>query len=458
VSSNAATLNGSINPNGADTSWYFEYGTSTSYGSKTPKQDAGAGTSAVPVSASISGLQGSRTYHYRLVASSAGGTSTGADVTFSTGSAPGVATTAASSIAATSARLNGTVNPNGQSTSWYFEYGSSTAYGLKTPSHSAGSGTKAVGESASVGSLLAGTTYHFRLVATNGSGTSYGTDVSFVTLGVPVAQASAAQSVAPTTAVLTGSVDPKGRSTSWYFDYGPTTAYGSKTPRQTIGAGSGATPVSVTVSSLTPSTTYHFRLVATSSAGTATSSDVSFATPAALTMDRPALRVVAGGYVRLSGSVWGSQPGVKVTVLAQPFGEATLTPVATALTGAGGLWTQLVQPRIATAYQATANGGSTATMTVGVQPAVELHVLSHGRFLTRVSAASPFAGKIVQLQRSSYGRWVTVARARLSSRSTAVFSAKVLPRGHSTVRIAFSVNQAGPGYLAGFSRTVGYRR
>ena len=56
------------------------------------------------------------------------------------------------------------------------------------------------------------------------------------------------------------------------------------------------------------------------------------------------------------------------------------------------------------------------------------------------------------------GHWVTVKRERLNSSSTTTFRTSLLPRGHSTIRIALSVNQAGPGYLAGFSRTLGYRR
>src|SRR5262245_23639100 len=96
VSSSAATLNGSINPNGSSTTWYFEYGTTTSYGTKTSAQNAGSGTTTLPVSASITGLQANRTYHFRLVASSEGGGGQGADMTFSTGSGPSATTNPAS--------------------------------------------------------------------------------------------------------------------------------------------------------------------------------------------------------------------------------------------------------------------------------------------------------------------------------------------------------------------------
>ena len=150
VTTTTATLNGTVDPNGRATTWYFEYGTSTSYGSKTAEKSAGSGTSTTGVSAPVSGLTRGRLYHYRLVATSDAGTSRGADQTFSTVTAPTAVTGAASSIAPTSATLNGTVTPNGQATSWYFEYGTSTSYGTKTAAKSAGSGTGAVKVAASV--------------------------------------------------------------------------------------------------------------------------------------------------------------------------------------------------------------------------------------------------------------------------------------------------------------------
>ena len=462
TSADGATLNGSVNPNGEATTWYFEYGTNTNYGSKTAVQSASSGTSPVDVSAPVSGLQGSKLYHFRLVATSDGGTSQGADLTFSTGNAPAavptVATASASSIGSTTARLNGSVDPNGGATTWYFDYGPNTGYGLKTSAHNAGSGTRSTNVSASVSKLAAGSTYHFRLVASNAAGTVYGSDQSLTVSGPPAVQTNPAQSVGTTSATLTGSVDPEGRSTSWHFDYGPTAAYGSKTPSKSAGSGSGASTVSAAVSNLSVGTTYHFRLVASSSAGTSAGADVSFSTPAGLTMTQSAFRVVAGRYVTLSGTLSGGQTGIKVTMLAQPFGESSFTPIASVLTGGGGAWTYLARPTIATAYQASANGGTSSPVTIGVQPAVSLRLISTARFSTRVSAAGSFAGKLVQLQRLSSGHWVTVKRTRLSSSSTAIFRASLLPRGRSTIRVAISVNQAGPGYLGGLSRTLSYRR
>ena len=72
-----ATLTGTINPNGSDTTYWFEYGTSAGYGSRTAKVDAGSGTAAVQVSAPISGLKAGTAYLFRLVATNSTGTSTG---------------------------------------------------------------------------------------------------------------------------------------------------------------------------------------------------------------------------------------------------------------------------------------------------------------------------------------------------------------------------------------------
>ena len=88
VTSSGATLNGMINPNGNSTHCYFEWGTSTTYGSAIPTQSDSGGTSDVNVSALINGLTPNTTYHYRLVAISSAGRTNGGDQTFETLVAP----------------------------------------------------------------------------------------------------------------------------------------------------------------------------------------------------------------------------------------------------------------------------------------------------------------------------------------------------------------------------------
>lgn len=99
--------------------------------------------------------------------------------------APTITTGSATSVTTNSATLHGTVNPNGASTTYYFEYGTDTDYGLTTPSTDAGSGTSDVSVSADITGLSASTTYHFRLAATNSGGTSYGDDATFTTTTAP---------------------------------------------------------------------------------------------------------------------------------------------------------------------------------------------------------------------------------------------------------------------------------
>ena len=455
LAATSATLNGSVDANGRATTWYFEYGTSTSYGSKTSSKSA-SGTNAAPVSASVTGLQAGHTYHFRLVATSDGGTTNGADATFTTSGAPSVSTGVASSIAPTTAKLNGTVTPNGLSTSWYFEYGTSTSYGTRTATKSAGSGGTAQNESASLTKLKVATVYHYRIVASNSAGATAGVDRTFSTSVPPGVQTGSAQNVSITTATLTGAVDPKSRSTTWWFEYGTSTAYGSKTSSQSAGSGSGAKNVSAALKGLVSGATYHYRLVAKSDAGTTTGSDATFQTQG-VTLTPASREVVFGRAVLLRGTIPTRVAGQPVTVFAQRYGTTSFQSVAVVLTAADGSWAYLAKPTIATAYRALWQGVTSAAIGVGVHPAV-----AFGRtglhFNVHVGAGRGFPYRIVQLQRrTAAGTWSTIKRVRLGARSRAEFTA-VLPHGRSVLRVAFSVNQAGAGYLGGASRTIAVSR
>jgi hypothetical protein len=457
VTTSSATLNGTVNPNGRATTWYFEYGTSTGYGSKTPVKDAGLGTSAVNVSASLTGLGTGRTYHYRLVAVSDAGTGTGSDQAFVTTTAPIATTDPASSVGDTSARLNGRVTPNGASTTWYFEYGTTTGYGSKTSSKSAGSGTGSTSVNATVSNLTPGTTYHFRLVATSASGTATAGDQTFTTSGLPVVHTGPATNVGAANATLTGTVDRAGRSTTWYFEYGTNTSYGTRTSRTNASSSAGAQPVSVTVSNLAPGTTYHFRLVATNGSGTVTGSDVTFATVAPTVTLSIRRGVVSFGHeVVLSGAVSTRLANRTVTIYAQRHDQSSFASLGSVLTRSDGTWSLTLRPAIGALYKAMCDGGVSPIRTIAVRPAVSLRAITKQRFTTHVSAGRSFAGRVVQLQRRVNARWRTIARLRLNRYSSATFHPH-LPRGRSTLRIALSVNQAGAGFLAGFSRTISYR-
>jgi hypothetical protein len=95
LSPNAATVSGFVNPNGQVTTWYFQYGKTKSYSARTTAQDAGSGNKRTKVSATLTGLAASTTYHYRLVATNAAGRNFGGDRSFKTPETPTVSTIAA---------------------------------------------------------------------------------------------------------------------------------------------------------------------------------------------------------------------------------------------------------------------------------------------------------------------------------------------------------------------------
>ncbi len=127
----------------------------------------------------------------------------------------------------------------------------------------------------------------------------------------------------------------------------------------------------------------------------------------------------------------------QVTLTAQPYAQASPIVLATVVTGTGGTFGFVTKPQLLTVYQATWKTAKSLAVTTAVRP-----VISFGRssvFVTRVYAGRSMAGKSVQVQRLSAFR-------------------VLLPRGLSPLRIAMSVNQAGVGYLAGFSREITFRR
>lgn len=192
--STEASLTGNVNPNGLDTHYYFQYGTSTSLGSDAPAapgNDAGGGTSLLQTNVDVVGLLPDTSYYYRVVAESAAGASYGTEQVLTTlPSAPTVVTGTASSDGQTSATLNATVNPNGGVVnSCLFEYGISTSYGESVQcSELPGLGMGPQSVVAPVSGLSPQTNYHFRVVAENSDGANHGSDGTFTTLPAPTIQ------------------------------------------------------------------------------------------------------------------------------------------------------------------------------------------------------------------------------------------------------------------------------
>lgn len=184
-----ATLHGDYDSNGSNTTTWFEYGTTNSFGHTTSQMNQGTGADSF--SKYISGLQSDTTYYFRAVGYNSYGTDYGTTLTFTTSGnvpPPSSNTTALTSLATgvsqANATLNGLISNNSNSsvTAW-FEYGTSASLGHTTPSQSLGSGSS-MSYLQSVSGLVPNTMYYFRAVAETSAGISTGEIFIFKTLPV----------------------------------------------------------------------------------------------------------------------------------------------------------------------------------------------------------------------------------------------------------------------------------
>src|SRR3989344_5727483 len=262
-SDTTAVVTGVVVPNGAFTSYWYEYGVTTNFGSKTPNQGVGSGYTSIPAPDYITGLSKDTTYYFRLVAENQFGRAAGTQYAFRTtlntpppvGSAPLVKSVAANGISRTTANLNGEVTPNKAATQYWFEYGKTSDLGQTSGFTSVGDGTANVLASAALANLDPLTTYYFRLNAQNQFGTVNGGILNFRTAGpapvspsAPSATTPPANHVARTTAVLRGTVDANSAETTYWFEYSTDSLLGSvllkSTAQKSAGAGTKDLPVS----------------------------------------------------------------------------------------------------------------------------------------------------------------------------------------------------------------------
>jgi DNA-binding beta-propeller fold protein YncE len=195
---------------------------------------------------------------------------------------PDVTTGLASEVRATSATVNGTLKTNGlELKDCHFDYGTDVSYGHFAPCvPAAGSIPADAGEhavSAQLTGLPAGVTYHFRLVAANENDAAEpatGEDATFEA-PLPSIDSAAAANVTGVSADLSARIDPHGLATTYRFEWGTSTGYGTSVPVPDgdAGAGTGEVPVSAHLSGLSANTTYHWRIVARNENGTTAIAD-----------------------------------------------------------------------------------------------------------------------------------------------------------------------------------------
>ncbi|MGH2887324.1 MAG: S53 family peptidase, partial [Solirubrobacteraceae bacterium] len=282
VTAGAAQLQGGVYPNGTDTTYWWEYGTTSAYGQTTTPNDIGSGTDPVQVSDPLTGLSPGATYHYRLVAQNSFGTEYGYDYTFTT-------------PASTLSQPGGGSNQNPTTT---------TTQSPPTTTTSTGSGT-----------------------GPGGSGTSGSTPVS-----APVVTA-VRIGPAATSATVTATIATGGAATTYTLQYGTTRSLG-----KTV-SGSQASAAAVTgrwtLRSLSPGKIYYVRVVASNAGGNDAGAVIAFRT-SPVTITRVGMR------------------GNAVTVVLHCHGSATCRVRLQGRSGA----------RVMLSSQATIHGNRTATVTL----------------------------------------------------------------------------------------------
>ncbi len=293
-SNSTAVVTGKVTPNGAPTTYWYEYGESATLGQRTSSQAIGSGWSAIPSPAYITGLRANTTYYFRLSAQNALGTVNGATYSFSTnnnppnqGTPPAASTNGASDVTRSGATLNAQVNPHSSQTTYWFEYGNDANLGSITAFQSAGSANSATSVSAAIAGLKPLTKYFYRINAQNAYGTVNGATQSFTTKGpaaatAPSADTTAATKVATSTATLNGNVNPNGAETTFLFEFSQDSLLGSilgsVTATQSVSADAGTVSVSANAAGLAKNTRYFYRIVAKNSQGTTRGDIVAFRT------------------------------------------------------------------------------------------------------------------------------------------------------------------------------------
>lgn len=192
---------------------------------------------------------------------------------------PAVSTGGVSSVDKTSAVVHGAVNPRGSATTYYFQWGLTTAYTASSAERSAGSGTKAIAVDATATHLTPGTIYHYRLVATSHSGTSVGVARTFKTAGhaPPAVTTDPVTQLNSSGAELTGTINPSDQATTWYFQWGSLNSFTQQTTPQALKASNTSQTVGWSLQGLLrPGTQYQYRLVGVHQGSAATYGATSF--------------------------------------------------------------------------------------------------------------------------------------------------------------------------------------
>jgi len=360
------------------------------------KTTDGSGTGVF--TSSITGLSPAQTYHTRAYATNSVGTSYGSDLTFTTlGTAPTITTTTPSNITTTTATAGGNVTDAGTSTVTVRGVCWSTTIN-PTIANSKTADANGVGTfSSSITGLTSGVTYHIRAYATSSVGTSYGSDIIFITLGTaPTVTTTTASNITNATAQAGGNVTSSGTSTvtargvCWSTTANPTIANSKTTDDSGIGV------FTSIINSLTPATTYHIRAYATSSDGTSYGSDLTFTTLGTA----PTITTTTASNI--------------TTTTATAGGNVTDVGTST-VTARGVCWSTSTNPTVANSKTTDGTGIGTFTSSVtGLIPNTTYHIRAYATSSVGTSYGSDLTLTTICLAPSSFslsapanGGWTT---------------------------------------------------
>ena len=320
VTTSGATINWTTNE-ASDTQ--VDYGLTTGYGSSTTL----SGTMVTSHSQALSGLTASTTYHYRVRSrDAAGNLATSGDYTFTTAAPPDttpptISSVTSSGITTTGATITWTTN---EASDTQVDYGLTASYGSSTTLN----GSMVTSHSQALSGLTVSTTYHYRVKSRDAAGNlATSGDYTFTTATPP-------DTTPPTiTAVTSSGITSSGATITWTtnepsnsrVNYGLTTSYGSST----VLDGSMVTSHSQTISGLTASTTYHYRVRSRDAASNlATSGDYTFTTAAPPDTTPPTISSVTGSGITSSGATitWNTNEASDAQVdygLTASYGSST---------------------------------------------------------------------------------------------------------------------------------------
>ena len=278
-----------------------------------------------------------------------------------------------------------------------------------------------------------------------------------------------AANVGQTTVTMTGRVNPNERQTTWFFEYGTTSLYGSRTLDQDAGSGNSLRRVASNIGNLAPFTRYHYRLVARNERGLTKGPDRTFRTqrqPLGLTFAATPNPVTPGGSTTLSGALSGTgNTNRQIVLQANPFpykqGFQNASDVHLTNTTGGFTFPVLSVP-INTQYRVVMTQNPSVVspiVAVGVAPLVGLRVKRLGKRRFRLSGRvrPEHDGTQMIVQRLRNGQWVNLkSTTARPSGSASRYRTRLRIRRSGTFRVLANVTDGD--HVAAASHGVRLRR